>query len=111
MLTPDTRYPISEPEIAMPDRPLTAHVVSHTHWDREWYRTFQDFRARLVAMVDDLLDLLDRDPAYRASYWDGQTVVIDDYLEIRPENAGRLRQAFRSGRLYTGPWFIQPDEF
>ena len=66
---------------------------------------------RLVALTDDLLDLFDRDPEYRHFYWDGQTVVIDDYLEIRPENAERLRQAFRSGRLTTGPWFVQPDEF
>ena len=26
-------------------------VVSHTHWDREWYLSFQQFRARLVAMT------------------------------------------------------------
>lgn len=88
-----------------------AHVVSHTHWDREWHRTFEQFRARLVDMTDALLDLLDADPRYACFYWDGQTVVIDDYLAIRPENAERLRQAFASGRLYTGPWFVQPDEF
>ncbi len=66
---------------------------------------------RLVAMMDQLLDLLDRDPEYRFFYWDGQTVVISDYLEVRPENAARLRRAFASGRLYTGPWFVQQDEF
>lgn len=88
-----------------------AHVVSQTHWDREWYRTFQQFRMRLVAMTDALLSLLERDPDYKAFYWDGQTSVIEDYLEIRPENAERLRTHFTSGRLYTGPWFVQPDEF
>lgn len=95
----------------MPDQPYVAHVVSHTHWDREWYRTFQIFRMRLISLTDDLLDLLDRDPEYCSFYWDGQTVVIDDYLEIRPESADRLRRAFASGRLITGPWFVQPDEF
>ena len=25
-----------------------AILVSHTHWDREWYRTFLEFRARLA---------------------------------------------------------------
>lgn len=88
-----------------------AYVVSHTHWDREWYRTFQVFRMRLVQLVDELLDLLERDPEYRYFYWDGQTVVISDYLEVRPENADRLRRAFASGRLYTGPWFVQQDGF
>ncbi len=95
----------------MPDAPYTAHVISHTHWDREWYRTFQVFRARLVEVTDALLDLLERDPDYKYFYWDGQTSVIEDYLEMRPHNAHRLREHFASGRLYTGPWFIQPDEF
>jgi len=40
-------------------------IVSHTHWDREWYRTFQAFRARLVDTVDAVLDQLDRDPGWR----------------------------------------------
>ncbi|MBO0796719.1 MAG: hypothetical protein J2P36_38040, partial [Ktedonobacteraceae bacterium] len=33
-------------------------VVPHTHWDREWYQTFQQFRLRLVKTVDQLLDIL-----------------------------------------------------
>ena len=37
-------------------------IVSHTHWDREWYRTSQAFRARLVDTVNAVLDLLDEDP-------------------------------------------------
>ncbi len=30
----------------------TLVVVSHTHWDREWYLPFEAFRARLVRMMD-----------------------------------------------------------
>ena len=60
-------------------------VVSHTHWDREWYLPFEAFRARLVRMMDALLDLLDRDPEYKHFVLDGQTIPLDDYLEIRPE--------------------------
>ncbi len=22
----------------------TYHIVSHSHWDREWYKTFEQFR-------------------------------------------------------------------
>ena len=33
-------------------------LVSHTHWDREWYRTFQSFRARLVDAIDRVLVLV-----------------------------------------------------
>ena len=35
---------------------LDVHVVSHTHWDREWYHPFERFRQRLVALIDELLD-------------------------------------------------------
>jgi alpha-mannosidase len=87
------------------------HIVSHTHWDREWYRTYQDFRLRLVELVDGLLDILDRDPRFRCFMLDGQTVVLDDYLQLRPENEERIRRYIRRGRLLIGPWHILPDEF
>jgi alpha-mannosidase len=89
----------------------TFHVVSHTHWDREWHLTFQEFRYRLVRMMDDLLDLLDADPEYAYFTLDGQTIVLDDYLEIRPEEEGRIRKYVRDGRLLVGPWYVLPDEF
>lgn len=86
------------------------HVVPHTHWDREWYATFQDFRMRLVRMMDRLLDVLEADPGYRCFLWDAQTVVVEDYLEIRPEAAERLRRQIAAGRIEIGPWYVQPDE-
>ena len=89
----------------------TAHVVSHTHWDREWYRTFQVFRMRLVEFTDALIDLLEKNPNYKYFTFDGQTIVIEDYLEIRPENEGRLRALMKAGRIIVGPWYNQPDEF
>ena len=89
----------------------TLHVVPHTHWDREWYRPFQSFRIRLVHLMDLLLDILDRDPAFLHFTLDGQTIVLDDYLEIRPEREDALKQHVRSGRILIGPWHILPDEF
>lgn len=86
-------------------------LVPHTHWDREWYLTFQQFRMRLVATVDKVLNLLETDPNFTYFMLDGQTVVLDDYLEIRPENAERLKRLAREGRILVGPWYIQPDEF
>src|ERR687885_411975 len=35
----------------MPDQPLDVHVVSHTHWDREWYHPVGRFRQRLVELI------------------------------------------------------------
>src|SRR4051812_47626195 len=90
---------------------LDIHVVSHTHWDREWYLTYEQFRLRLVTLVDRLLDLLDSDPAYKHFHLDGQTIVLEDYLEIRPEQESRLREAIEGGRILIGPWYVMPDEF
>ena len=89
----------------------TVHVVSHTHWDREWYLPFQTFRLRLVKVVDQVLDLLEQDPDYRHFVLDGQAVALEDYLEIRPETASRLRRLVGEGRLSIGPWYVLPDEF
>ncbi len=87
------------------------HLVSHTHWDREWYRTFQQFRLRLVHLVDGVLDLLEKDRTFKYFMLDGQTIVLEDYLLMRPENEERIRKHVRSGRLAIGPWHILPDEF
>ncbi|MBC7218357.1 MAG: alpha-mannosidase, partial [Candidatus Caldatribacterium sp.] len=87
------------------------HFVSHTHWDREWYETFDAFRYRLVRLMDHLLDILERDPRYQSFLLDGQTVVLEDYLEIRPENRERLKKMIQSGRIFIGPWYVLPDEF
>ncbi len=93
------------------DRPYTLHVVSHTHWDREWYRTYQQFRFRLVHLVAELVDLMECDPDYRYFLLDGQTVILEDVVNVRPDLEGRLRRLIREGRLFIGPWFVLPDEF
>ncbi|HXQ90025.1 MAG TPA: hypothetical protein VN768_00635 [Acidimicrobiales bacterium] len=86
-------------------------IVPHTHWDREWYEPFQSFRLRLVRMLDGLIALLERDPSYARFLLDGQMAVVDDYLEVRPENEARIRALAAAGRLSMGPWYILMDEF
>ena len=85
-------------------------VVPHTHWDREWYLPFEQFQLRLGAVVDEVLDVLERDPHFTSFTLDGQAVVLEDYLEARPENEGRLRELLAAGRLEVGPSYILPDE-
>ncbi|GAA2206316.1 hypothetical protein GCM10009850_017740 [Nonomuraea monospora] len=85
-------------------------VVPHTHWDREWYEPFQRFRLRLVALLDEVLDTMEREPAYHFTL-DGQLACVDDYLEVRPENRDRVAALVESGRLAVGPWQILLDEF
>lgn len=86
-------------------------IISHTHWDREWYGSFQLFRIRLVRLMNKLLTLLDEDADYKTFNLDGQTIILEDYLEIHPEMRETLKKHISSGRLMVGPWYILPDEF
>ena len=89
----------------------TIHIISHTHWDREWYRTFQQFRLKLVHLVDGLLYVLENDKNYKFFMLDGQTVVLDDYLQMRPTREKVLRRYIQQGRILVGPWHILSDMF
>ncbi len=89
----------------------TIHLVSHTHWDREWYRPFQYFRTRLVHVLDHVMEILEQDSRYRSFLLDGQSVPLEDYLQVKPEQYNRLQDLIRSERLVVGPWYVQPDEF
>ena len=85
-------------------------VVPHTHWDREWYLPFEQFRLRLAAVVDEVLDVLEQDERMRFVL-DGQTIVLEDYLELRPENEDRLRALIGTRRIEIGPSYELPDEY
>ncbi len=91
--------------------PSTLHVVSHTHWDREWYLPFEAFRLRLVDLIDHLLEILDSDPTFHHFSLDAQTIVLEDYLAIRPEARDRLARHIEQGRIAVGPWYQLNDEF
>lgn len=85
------------------------HVLSNTHWDREWYMSLENYRFRLVKMMDRLLDLMERQPSY-TFVTDGQYMLVEDYLLVRPEMEDRVKQLVQAGRLLVGPWYTQPLE-
>jgi len=89
----------------------TIHIISHTHWDREWYLTFQQFRLKLIRLIDNLLDIMKSDPDYKYFLLDGQAIILEDYLQVRPERESDLIQYIKQGRLFIGPWYVSPDEF
>ncbi len=86
------------------------YVISLTHWDREWRFPFENTRMLLVEMMDALLDLLEKEPRFKCFHLDGQTVLLDDYCEVRKENFARLRKLTEEGRILVGPWYTLPDE-
>jgi alpha-mannosidase len=85
-------------------------VVPHTHWDREWYLPFEQFRLLLGERIDGVLDTLERDPSFTSFTLDGQAILLEDYLDVRPEHEGRLRALLAAGRLEIGPSYVLPDE-
>lgn len=90
--------------------PQEMWLIPHTHWDREWYEPHDVFRHRLVAMMDELLNVLDAVPEYRFTL-DGQSAAVEDYLELRPERTDQVRAAVERGQLAIGPFQILLDEF
>ncbi len=90
--------------------PSTAYIVSHTHWDREWYQSCAEFRVDLTRVVGKVLNWLEADPS-RRFLLDGQVAVLEDHLGVRPEDAPRVKALTEAGRLSLGPWFVLPDEF
>lgn len=93
----------------MSDQKYTIHVVSHTHWDREWRYPMQEFRMLLLDMFDKLIPLLDQNPDYKYFLLDSQTMPLDDYLAIKPEKEAALRRLVAAGRIHVGPWYSLPD--
>ncbi|MDB2447228.1 hypothetical protein N9W79_01245 [bacterium] len=89
----------------------TCIIVSHTHWDRAWYLPFEAFRFRMVETVDTVLDQLSNSSHFKSFTLDGQSVLLEDYLEIRPEKKRELEILIRSKMLSVGPWYTLPDVF
>lgn len=87
------------------------HIIPHSHWDREWYLPFEKHRVRLVELFDALIETMEKDPDYTYYHMDGQYVVIDDYLEIKPHMRDRLMKLIRDGRIHVGPWYVLQDEY
>ena len=75
------------------------YIVSHSHWDREWYLPFEQHRMRLVQLIDDLLELFETDPDFDSFHLDGQTIILDDYLEVKPQNEWKLKKYIQEGKL------------
>ncbi|PYO73166.1 MAG: hypothetical protein DMD64_08270 [Gemmatimonadetes bacterium] len=86
------------------------HLIPHTHWDREWYLPRAAFHARLIPMLDELIERLQGDTSFRTFLLDGQTVIGEDYLRARPEREADIKALVKTGRLQVGPWYVLADE-
>ena len=102
--------PLGQPEGYAMNRSYHATLVSHTHWDRAWYVTFQEYRIRLVRLVDRLLDLLEMRPitAFRCSTARWRCWKIT----WKPAPArGELQEQCRQGASRRDPGTCWPTSF
>jgi alpha-mannosidase/mannosylglycerate hydrolase len=95
----------------MKKQEFSAHYISGTHWDREWYRPYQEYRILLVRLIDGLIELMETSNDFKYFQMDGQTCILEDYLEIRPENKDRLAKLIKDKKILIGPWYTMPDLF
>ena len=89
----------------------TLHIIPHSHWDREWYLPFEKHRIRLIDLFDNLIQVMEENEDYTYYHMDGQFIVVEDYLEIRPQMKDRLYKLIRDGRIQIGPWYQLQDEY
>ena len=87
-----------------------AHVVSHTHWDREWRWPIWQTRMMLVDFLDELIEVLESGQ-YAGFLLDGQVIPVLDYLDTRPEMKERIIQLVQADKLQIGPWYTLPDQY
>lgn len=85
------------------------HLVSQNQLDRQHGVSFDFGQIRLARILDSVLDTFDREPRFHHFMLDGQAILIEDYLAIRPEHFERVERVARDGRLLLGPWYIQPE--
>lgn len=90
---------------------ITAHIISHSHWDREWYLGYEHQHMMLIDLIDDVLEKIETDKDFKSFHLDGQTLLLEDYLQLRPYNYDKLVNAVKSGKLKVGPWYILQDAF
>ncbi|MFI4911817.1 MAG: alpha-mannosidase [Sedimentisphaeraceae bacterium JB056] len=88
-----------------------AYIVSHAHWDREWRYPIWQTRKELEEMFSSLIELLEEEPRYKCFVTDSQVVMLEDYLDIRPEDEARIKNLVADGKLKIGPWYTLPEYY
>lgn len=87
----------------------TLYLYVHTHWDREWYLPFEGFRSFLVDVARRIVRDL-KNGQLSHFYFDGQSVIFEDILEIHPEFESEFKDLMAAGKLSAGPWYVLADQ-
>jgi len=91
--------------------PYDVTIVPTAHSEQTAYIPLEESRMRLVRLIDHLVHTLETDPDFRCLALDGQAALLEDYLEIRPDQRPMVSRFVREGRLAVGPWYVLANEF
>ncbi len=98
--------------VAKPQRvSYIVHVISHVRWPREGLNDAGATRLHWVSLIDNLLALCEADARYRSFMFDGASILVEDYLALRPDRFDEVERAVADGHLLIGPWYTQPASF
>lgn len=89
----------------------TVHIVSHSHWDREWYLPFEKHRMQLVELVDAIQKNLKQMNHIEAFFWMDRRLHWMIIWRFSPQKREQIEKYVREGRLCIGPWYVLQDEF
>ncbi len=85
-------------------------LVPSTHWDREWYKPQSEFSVYLTELFEIVLDKLESGEL--GSYFtDGQAVMVEDILNLKPEWKEKIAGFAAQGRLELGPFYVLTDMY
>lgn len=88
---------------------MKMHIISNTHWDREHRHSFPVTQFMLTDLMDELIEIMEKDENYKYFTLDGQSIMLDDYLEVKPQMKERLEKLIKDGRILIGPWYSLVD--
>ena len=88
----------------------TVHIISHSHWDREWYFTTSRSKVYLMKDLKDVLDTLESNPDFKYFMVDAQGSLLDDYIKWMPQDKDRITKLVKEKKLVIGPWYTQTDQ-
>jgi alpha-mannosidase len=90
----------------------TAHIISHSHWDREWYLPFEKHCYYFIQLMNNLIEQFKKEgTGFQSFHLDGQTVLLEDYFAVHPENREMVKQLIEEKKLHIGPWYVLQDAF
>lgn len=87
----------------------TINLINGTHWDREWRHTAEQSKLRLADLMDGIIDILENKQTYKYFCVDGGTIVIEDYLTVRPEMRERVEKLIKAGKMIIVNWYTLPE--